>query len=275
MIKKRKVIYDCHENIPEDILYGKDWLKGFLKKPLSRLFRKLENTIVKYLGNAIVPVPFLENRFIKLGVNTVMVRNYPNFQAPVNFIKERALLYTGSLSNDYGIDILINIARLLKERDIDLKMNIVDRFYFNTSLRNEIRDIIDKEDLNVDFLDPVLPEDMPNILSKGHIGLSPTLILPNKSLAYPTKIFEYFAHGLVVIATNTPSTAHIMKNGTLGILLSDKEYNKWVDAIILLLNNRDVYNKYQDKARNAYIKKYNWKQESKIMVKYINHLLYY
>ena len=66
-----------------------------------------------------------------------------------------------------------------------------------------------------------------------------------------------------------------MKNGTLGILLSDKEYNKWVDAIILLLNNRDVYNKYQDKARNAYIKKYNWKQESKIMVKYINHLLYY
>ena len=68
----KTVVYDCHENIPEDILDGKDWIPRFLRLPVSRAFRLVENTVVKYLGATIVVVPHLATRFGKLGATTIV-----------------------------------------------------------------------------------------------------------------------------------------------------------------------------------------------------------
>ena len=75
----RPVIYDCHENIPEDIRYGKDWIPPLLRPVVSVGFRMIENFIVRRLGRAIVTVPHLERRYKALGADVQLVRNFPRF----------------------------------------------------------------------------------------------------------------------------------------------------------------------------------------------------
>lgn len=267
------VIYDCHENIPEDILHGKDWIPRSIRLPVSGSFRFVEETVVRKLGRVIVAVPHLQRRLSRLGVRTALVRNLPNFEAPQDFPHETAILYTGSLSRDYGFYSLLEIAREMKRRGLSTPLRIVDRFYKSEVLRGELLTAIADEGLNVELLKPCKAEEMPKLLAKGSIGISPLLDSPNKALAYPTKVFEYFAFGLATIASDIAGTREILEDGKLGILVPARDYGKWVDAIEALLNDEALANGYRDRARAAYTSTYNWRTERKLMLGFVNDAL--
>ena len=266
---RRPVIYDCHENIPEDIRYGKDWIPKLIRRPLSAIFRIFENAIVKRLGWALVVVPHQLRRFRCLGVNVQMVRNFSRFTVPDDFRRERAVLYTGDLTRDYGVFNLLEIAREMKRRKVAVALRIVDRFYNDEDMRRRIRGAVADEGLNVEFLDSVIAEDMPKILAKGCIGLSPIPDIPNKQIAYPTKIFEYFLFGLAVIASDIAGTREILENGKLGILLRPDDYTGWVDQIERLLADEAYFDLYVAAAHKAVAEKYNWDREEKDLVDYV------
>lgn len=265
----RPVIYDCHENIPEDIRYGKDWIPPLLRPVVSVGFRMIENFIVRRLGRAIVTVPHLERRYKALGADVQLVRNFPRFSVPQGFVCERAILYTGDLTRDYGVHNLVAIAREMKRRGVDAPLRIVDRFRDDEVMRQHVQQVITDENLNVEILRPVIAENMPNILAKGCIGLSPIPDLPNKVLAYPTKIFEYFMFGLAVIASDIAGTREVLDDGRLGILLPPDDTGRWVDEIEKLLTDEAYFRHYVDTAKAAVTDSYNWDKEEARLVNYV------
>lgn len=269
----RKVIYDCHENIPEDILYGKDWIPSFLRRPISASFRLIEDSVAKYLGYAIVVVPHLLRRFEATGVATVLVRNLANFVVSDEFRNEHAVLYSGSMSRDYGAYNLLAIAREIKARGRKIPMRIVDRFVMQDALRDEFFNAVENEDLDIEFLPQVEAANMSEILTMGSIGLSPLLNTVNKALAYPTKIFEYFAFGLAVIATDTVSTREILEDGRLGFLLDDHDHLAWVDAVEKLYFDDEFRAKYRDLGRRAFAAGYNWDAEKRTLVQFVKNCI--
>ena len=272
MLKKktqRPVIYDCHENIPEDIRYGKDWVPRYLRPVASRLFSLLEDAIVNRLGWAIVVVPHQLRRFERLDARVQLVRNFSRLQVPNDIHLERAVLYTGDLTRDYGVCNLIGIAREMSRRKLGVPLRIVDRFYDDESARSQFRELIAREKLPIELLSSVLAEDMPRILVKGCIGLSPLPDLPNKRIAYPTKIFEYFAFGLVVIASDIAGTREILESGKLGILVRADDYVGWVDRIEKLLGDDGYFKRCAEEGKAAQKCKYNWEAESEALVAFV------
>lgn len=256
------VVYDCHENIPEDILYGKDWIPRPVRAPISAMFRAFENFVVRRLGLAIVTVPHLERRFSALGVDAVQVRNYPRLTVPAGFQTERAVLYTGTVSRDYGAENLLGIAAEMKRRKLDIPFRIVDLFHGEAEFRQTFLDRIASEDLPIEILPPVPSDRMAELLAMGSIGLSPIMDMPNKALALPTKIFEYYKFGLVVITSDVDGSRLATEDGRLGLLVAHDKPDAWTDAIELLLRDQATFDTYRDAGLNAAETRFNWNSEA-------------
>lgn len=267
----RPVVYDAHENIPEDILY-KDWIPRFLRTPLSLAFRMIEEAIVASLKETIVAVSSLERRFRQVGARAVLVRNFSKFRVPAGFARERAILYTGEVSPDYGVYHLVEIAREMKRRGIDVPLRIVDRFREQVHIRDFVERAAREDGLRIEILDSVPAEHMPQILAKGCIGLSPLPDLPNKRLALPTKIFEYFAFGLPVVASDIEGTRQIMADDDLGFLLPADDYQGWVSAIQKLLDDPQLYAEYQRRGWHAVGNTFTWEAEERRLIEYTRAL---
>lgn len=271
--RRAPVIYDCHENIPEDIQYGKDWIPRVFRRPLSVAFRMVENAVVRQLGLAIVSVPNLQDRFSKQGVDVVTIRNFANFERPHSFDHMPGVLYTGSLSRDYGALVILDIARELRRRGRKIPIRIIERFGSKPDLEMHFRESVEREGLWVEFIEPVPADEMPRVLRMGSIGISPCLDVPNKALALPTKIFEFFAFRLAVIGSDISGTRAILKNGELGVLVRDVDISGWADAIEALYDDDAMRCRFADAGERAYKAQFNWDTEKVTLVDYVRRQL--
>lgn len=269
---RKRAVYDAHENIPEDIIYGKEWIPAPIRFPISKAFRAFENAVVRELGLSIVAVPSLDRRFRAEGATVALVRNFPNFQAPQTMAQDQAVLYTGELTSDYGIDTIIGLARELKRRGRDIPIRIVDRFHDEASARNRFKRIVADEQLGIAILDSVPAERMPEILRRGCIGISPLKDVPNKALVLPTKIFEYFLFGLVTVASDIPGTRDVVDDGVTGVLVEADHFPAWADAIERLWDDPAEQARIRANGLRAVQDQFNWERERTTLVEFVKKL---
>lgn len=102
--------------------------------------------------------------------------------------------------------------------------------------------------LPIEWAGWVEPTDMPRLLKSAHVGLLPTSgddqWLRCKS---PTKLFEYMASGLAVIASDVGEASHVIEHLESGVLTSNER--EFSQALIRLSNNPDMQRSLGDKAR--------------------------
>lgn len=269
----RTVVYDAHENIPEEILYGKEWIPAPLRRVLSVTFRVMENFIVRDLGKAIAAVNSLKVRFQAQGADVALVRNYPNFQAPAAGLNRPGVLYTGELTTDYGVWTIIDIARQFKARGRDIPIRVVDRFHDDNALRTRFKAIVADEQLGIEMLDPVPAARMPEMLRNGTFGLIPVHNVPNKAMALPTKGFEYFLFGLVTVGSRVGGTADIIEEGITGFLVEAEDAVAWADTIERVWEDPALQERVRLAAREAVERQFNWENERQTLVAYITDLV--
>jgi hypothetical protein len=127
-LKRVPVVYDCHENYPEEILHGKEWRPRTLRLPLAGMVRTAEEWAARRFDAVLTVVPHQVHRFLRAGARCVIVRNFASCGPRADVSHERALLYSGSLSESYGVNILLAIARELQRRGGPLPLVVGDRF---------------------------------------------------------------------------------------------------------------------------------------------------
>ncbi|HZK27887.1 MAG TPA: glycosyltransferase, partial [Thermoclostridium sp.] len=74
--KSKKVIFDFHEDVPQQILF-KNWIPQKSRKIISRLYLKYEKKIVKNLAALVSVTPQIVEKLKCSNPNTVMITNYP------------------------------------------------------------------------------------------------------------------------------------------------------------------------------------------------------
>lgn len=78
--------------------------------------------------------------------------------------------------------------------------------------------------LPIRILDWMKPESMPDLLRSVHVGLLPLVQKdPWFQAKSPTKLYEYMAAGLPVVASATGEATHIIQHGQSGLLAEDAE----------------------------------------------------
>jgi glycosyltransferase involved in cell wall biosynthesis len=204
----------------------------------------------------------------------VLVRNFANFRPLANGSTphDRAIIYTGEITPDYGAFNLLGIAREMKARGLDTPLLIVDRFP-EPELREQVLKAIEDENLPIQILARVLASEMPQMLQKACIGIAPSPNVLNKALGPPTKLFEYMHFRLAIVGSDIEGTRIALRDGELGILCQPEDYVAWVDAFEKLLNDSAYFNALTERAYAVASRDYTWASEKMGMIDYVRALI--
>lgn len=153
-----------------------------------------------------------------------------------------------------GIAILLKAARDILRRGKDVYFIIVGEGYSKTELQNMAADSSISE--RVKFLG--FWDNLQEIYSTLDI-----FVLPSISEGFPIVNLEAMASGLPVVATNVGGVPEAIINNVNGILVPPNNKNALRDAILILINNKELREKMGEAGRCNAIKYFNEKDMAK------------
>jgi glycosyltransferase involved in cell wall biosynthesis len=177
--------------------------------------------------------------------------NHTKFNKLCSFKSKFIVSYIGSLSDGKGLNILLELVRLLPNITFIIagksSTNSSNRFYSYK---------------NVDFRGEVSYAESLNILSISSVGLNPTQNFTSNTITHPwqspLKLFDYMSMGCTIISSSLDMYNDILSSENSLLIYDPKNINCWVNSINLLERNVILRNKL---ARNAFIlhlKYFNW-----------------
>lgn len=258
LLTKAKVIYDVHEDVPQQIL-TKHWIPAPLRRPSAFAFNVWEKLAARACDAVVVATEGIGEKFGAL--NPVVVHNYSDLQMLPNLSpvpKERnVLVYVGGISKLRGA---VEVVRALEYLDhIDgLRLDLIGRFE-PPVLERELQAMPGYQ--RVRFLGWFQPEDVYKHLRTVDIGLVCLHPEPRYVVAWPVKLFEYMAAGLPVVASNFPLWREIVEGNNCGLCVDPLDPRKIAAAIEYLLTHPEEARRMGENGRQAVEKKYNWERE--------------
>lgn len=166
---------------------------------------------------------------------------------------------------------MLDLARLIRERGLDLTIQIVgicnypeQRAAANRRIRREELDGVVTLRGWDRFAEPAEIEEA---LRTGHIGLMLARPEPNYVVSIPTKFYEYMQYGLPMVVSDIPLWAAFVSKTGSGVTVPHNDADS-VLTVIVELQDREVYDRYRE-ASLAQAEAYQWKQmESRLFSAY-------
>lgn len=271
----KKIIYDMHENLPKQIK-NKHWINPKLRQLLSFLVYGMERILLRG-----TPVIFAEHSYCK---------DYPwvkNFETILNLPLANQLLglgnssilvddfsigYMGGVSNARGSLTTIEALKILQDGGMAPRFECVGPMSDTHS--NAILKKCDEYNLNNVTLHGYLPAAKGwQVVGKCCVGLALLHPIPNYYESYPTKIFEYMAMGLPVIASNFPLYRSIIEENNCGMCVNPLDPKAIAAAIEWLIKHPSEAKMMGQRGRKAVEQIYNWDVESAKLVNFYKKLL--
>lgn len=266
----KKVIFDAHEDLPNQIL-SKHYINPSLRKPLSVLVSILEKQVCSRLDAIVAATPVIRDKFLKIHKNTVDINNYPKLDEFKNFQLEDKLkeqvCYIGGISNSRGI---VEVARALELTKNKASLKLAGSF-IDTSLEPKIKSMAGWN--NIDYLGFVNREDIKKILSESIAGLVTLHPTPSYIDSLPVKMFEYMGAGIPVIASDFPLWKSIIEEAKCGICVDPLDPYKIADSIDYLIDNPIEALRMGENGIKAVKEIYNWTSEERKLLQLYDNLL--
>ncbi len=126
----------------------------------------------------------------------------------------------------------------------------------------------------VHFIPTVALADLPGYTASADIGIQP---IENTCLNHYTtdsnKLFEYVIAGLPVIATDFPEIRKIVRNNDIGLLVPANDEQALSYAILKLIDNRDLRERFATNAKST-ARSLNWETQEKCLVELYERVLF-
>lgn len=266
----KKIIYDMHENLPKQIK-NKHWINSYCRDIISVSVHWAERFLLFD-----IPIIFAEISYHK---DYLWVKNYTTIlNMPLiyqlraikkEFPKSEKLVigYIGGLSEERGSLTTIEMLRILKGRGVEPRFECIGAA--DKPHEKKLLKLCEEYKLN----NVVFHWQMPahsgwSIIAQCCIGLAVLHPIPNYIESYPTKMFEYMALGLPVIASDFPLWREIVEGAGCGLLVNPLNPAKIADAVIYLLENPEEAEEMGKNGRRAVYEKYNWEMEEKKLLEF-------
>lgn len=191
---------------------------------------------------------FARQKFIAGGLPANKITTKPNFLVSDPGAKQDEgsyALFLGRLSNEKGIDCLINAW----SNGYDLPLKIAG----DGPLREQLSESINKRDFRHISLEGFLSSSLAiELIKKSRFMIFPSLWYEG----FPLVIVEAFACGVPVIASRLGAVTEIMKDGKTGLLFNPGDAQDLATKIIWALNHPEELMKMGQTARSEYLEKY-------------------
>jgi glycosyltransferase involved in cell wall biosynthesis len=270
----KRVVYDIHEDLPTKILL-KMYLPKITRKPLSSIIGRLENALASFMSGIITATPTLRDRFERSNPNIVVVNNFPMLEefdsVKVCRWEERMphVAYFGGISEARGIEEMIEAIAMLPSL-LGVRLELAGWFYVE-SLLGRLKD--NPHWKLVNWHSEVDRSDLGHLLNRVSIGL--VVLHPEKSFisSQPTKLFEYMAAGIPVIASDFPLWRTIIESCDCGLLVDPLAVGSIAAAIESLITNPATARAMGERGRRAIKEHFNWANEEQTLLSFYSCLL--
>ena len=271
LFTRSKVIYDVHEDVPKQIL-NKSWLPLWTRKPLSVVYEIVERICLPFIDVIVIAEDsYIDN--YRGRENVIAIRNYPfltnltidsaDGNPGENSVQDFRVTYVGGITKLRGALELIEALRVLKEAAYQTVVLRLIGPLFPRTLERELNNLIQQYGLekNVRIPGPVAHEKVASILARSNIGVAILHPDPNYVESLPTKLFEYMAAGLPVMASNFPLWREIVEGNNCGLCVDPLDPKATAQAIEYLLTHPEEARRMGENGRRAVEEKYNWETE--------------
>jgi glycosyltransferase involved in cell wall biosynthesis len=265
IIFHKRVIYDAYEDFPSMVL-NKRSLPAILRPLAAKALAALEGLAAHFIDGVMTADSLTLRRFAHSGRGRKLVFfNFPNldlFPPPRVKTKKFDVVYRGGLSARAGTLLLLEAMRLLADRGKPTSLLLIGYFddaRFEIELRERIREF--GLSANVELRGRTEHEDMAEALSEARIGVSPLQDIPKFRLNIPVKIFEYWACGLPVVASDLPPMRPFFSNVSGGFLCEPGDAAALAHSICWLLDHPSAAKRMGRNGRSAIVQRFNNQNE--------------
>lgn len=203
----KRVIYDTHEDFAQRLLI-REWISPWLRSIAARLVAMAESIVGRIADASVVTQESVRRR---LGSRAELIENPPITRGPlidqahvrslqITRGNELRLIYVGGIDRARGIDVMIDALAILKSQGTDARLWLI-----GGGDEAEIRSaLLRPGGRHVDYLGKLPQADAFAFMLKADIGLVPILDVADHARTSANKLYEYFAFGLPVVASDFP-----------------------------------------------------------------------
>ena len=242
---------------------GQTWIDGDLYalersgKPVLRYMRSqlkriqvvvivLSSRMNMYLAGHDLHLP--ETQIIPNGVD--IMRYYPiyNKDALAENCRAQTVICVSKMRYEKGIDVLLQAWRLVHEQMPGARLIIVGSGPIQAQLERLASALCISD--SVEFAG--LQSDVPSQLHRGKIG-----VLPSRWEGMPNALLEAMASGLACVATAVSGSEDVIQHGSNGLLVEPEDYDSMAQALLTLLHDPGLIQKFGHSARETTEKNYS------------------
>lgn len=267
-IRKKKpdavIIYDMHEYFVGQIS-TKDWLPAMLRKPISNVIKIMEKRMMRFCDGVIYAEKSYQQYFPEYKGITEEILNYPLQVKRKNAQKESVftLIYVGDITEDRNIMGMIEVAKLLKERGfIQFQMKLIGPV--TETLRIKVAKKVKEFSLEnmIHFYGRIPYEAIWTHYFSAHVGLCLLKPIPNYKNSMATKLYEYMAASLPILASNFPDWSSLLSENNCGLVVDPTDFNQITQLVEQLEGNNKLSQELGINGRKAFERKYSWESQA-------------
>lgn len=263
------VIYDVHEDLPNDIL-SKRYLPEWSRKLISWVVTGIEEKASRRFSALVTVTPAIAGRLNRINPRTIVVHNYPYPEELIRASaaeswedRRQSVAYVGGITVQRAIREMVSAMALLPN-SLSATLELAGP---------ENPEEVDSEALRQDpgwsrvrhhgFLDQPSTFELLHRVRAGLVLFHPE---PCHFESMPQKIFEYMGAGLPVIASDFPLWRRIIGDAGCGIFVDPKNPNEIANAIQYTLTHPREAEEMGLRGRAAVAERFNWNSEASKLV---------
>lgn len=180
--------------------------------------------------------------------NGVDIEHFTPAYVDVPFVKRaHVVVCVARLAFQKGIDVLLHAWHLVQEQFPQARLIIVG----TGPLRSQLEDLAQELGLTESVEFAGVQHDMPMQFKRAEVS-----ILPSRWEGMPIALLEAMACGLACVATRVSGSEDIITSGVDGLLVEPEDYQDMAQALLTLLRDSDLAQKYGRAARRTVEQRY-------------------
>ena len=267
VLTRARVVYDVHENVVAQIR-TKHWIPAMLRRPIGLVYALAERVCLRFV-HAVLLAEDSYAPLYRWHRNVRVLHNYPlsgTRQPQARRTDRPRLIYVGGMTRPRGAMTMLRAAALLRDRGVDVSWTLIGQA--SPALASEMKAYLSEHGLDrtVDLVGGLPFPEAQAAVAEADIGLSVLDALPNYVESMPTKLLEYLAAGLPVIASDFPLWRSLLEEFESGLTVPPADPEALADAVASMIADPERFQAMSENGRARLVaSRMTWESEARVL----------